>query len=150
MPNAGWRALVPGTAEGPAIVANLNTLLALAGTRYFPSMTGVVLVIEQMDARLSREERQLRQLEAMGIFDCIIGLVVGKAETFDAEDAPFTYDDLLLEVLGSRRSFPVVSAFDCAHTVPMLTLAQMCRVSLVADIDSGVSFEVSEPMVSTE
>jgi hypothetical protein len=31
---------------------------------------------------------------------------------------PFTYDDLLLEVLGARRSYPVVTSFDCSHTVP--------------------------------
>jgi muramoyltetrapeptide carboxypeptidase len=147
-PNAGWRVLVPGAAEGPAIIANLNTLLAQAGTRYFPPLTGTILIIEQMDCRLSREERQLRQLEAMGILDEIVALLVGKPEVYDAEGSPFTYDELLLEVLGSRRSYPVVMDFDCSHTVPMLTLAQMCRLSVVADVGETAEVTVCEPMVS--
>jgi muramoyltetrapeptide carboxypeptidase len=145
--NEGWRTLVPGAAEGPAIVANLNTLLALAGTRYFPPMTGVVLVMEQMDVRLSREERQLRQLEAMGVFDEIQALVVGKPETYEAEGAPFTYEELLREVLGGERSIPVVTNFDCGHTVPMLTLAQGCRISIHAS-ENEAQITVDEPMVT--
>jgi muramoyltetrapeptide carboxypeptidase len=146
-PNTGWRTLVPGEARGSAIVANLNTLLALAGTRYFPSLAGTILIIEQMDCRMSREERQLRQLEAMGVLDEIVALLVGKPETYDAEGSPFTYDDLLLEVLGHRRSYPVVTNFDCSHTVPMLTLAQMCVLSVVAEAERTADVMVCEPMV---
>ncbi|XYH97890.1 S66 peptidase family protein [Sorangium sp. So ce1128] len=146
-PNAGWRALVAGDAEGPAIVANLNTLLSLAGTRYFPPLRGAVLILEQMDCRLSREERQLCQLEAMGTLDDIAALVIGKPETYETEGAPFAYDDLLLEVLGPRRGYPVVTNFDCSHTVPMLTIAQMCRIRVRADPGDGVEVTACEPMV---
>lgn len=145
--NTGWRTLVAGRARGPAIVANLNTLLTLAGTDCFPDLRAKVLFIEQMDARLSREERQLRQLEAMGALDQVAGLVLGKPEMYDSEGAPFGYEELVLEVLGSRRSYPVVTGFDCSHTVPMLTLAQMCEVSLVAHEGGTADLTVCEPMV---
>ena len=145
--NPGWNTLLPGSAEGPAVIANLNTLLALAGTPYFPPMKGAVLVIEQMDVRLSREERQLRQLEAMGVLDQIRALVVSKPETYESEGATFSYDELLREVLGSRRSSPVVTSFDCGHTMPMLTLAQGCQLSVHAsEVETRIT--VDEPMVS--
>jgi muramoyltetrapeptide carboxypeptidase len=148
--NSGWRVLRPGRVEGHAIIANLNTLLALAGTNFFPPLAGRILVLEQMECRLSREERLLRQLEAMGALDRIAGLIVGKPEVYDAEGAPFTYDDLLLEVLGVRRSYPVVTSFDCSHTVPMLTLAQMCKLSVDADRGAEAEIRVCEPMVSAD
>ncbi|KYF63464.1 S66 family peptidase [Sorangium cellulosum] len=146
-PNAGWRALVSGDAEGPAIIANLNTLLSLAGTRYLPPLRGAILILEQMDCCFSREERQLRQLEAIGALDEIAALVIGKAEMTDTEGAPFSHDELLLEVLGLRRGYPVVTSFDCSHTVPMLTLAQMCRIRVRAHVKHGVEMAVCEPMV---
>ena len=38
--NPGWRALRQGTATGHTIIANLETLLAAAGTPYFPDVSG--------------------------------------------------------------------------------------------------------------
>ncbi|WP_437833144.1 hypothetical protein [Sorangium sp. So ce1153] len=69
----------------------------------------------------------------------------------ESEDAPFAFafafDDLLLEVLGPRRGYPVVTNFDCSHTVPMLTIAQMCRLRVRADPGDGVEVTACEPMV---
>lgn len=143
---AGWRVLQPGRVTGPLVAGNLNTLLSTAGTPYFPDVEGAILLVEQMAVSLSREERQLRQLEAMGVLDRIAGLIVGKPEAYDPEGAPFGYDDVVQEVLGPR-SYPVVAGFDCAHTVPMLTLAQ--GVSLTMDAPAGGTAEVwvDAPMV---
>lgn len=146
-PNPGWRALVPGRVTAPVVAANLDTLLSLAGTDCFPALDGVVLMIEEMHAPLRREERSLRQLHLLGVFDRIAGLIVCKPELFDAQGAPFGYDELVLEVAG-RRGYPVVAGFDCGHTVPMLTLAQMARITVDAGPDR-VAVTVEEPMVGT-
>jgi len=144
--NAGWRTLVPGRADARVVCANLNTLVALAGTPYFPRLDGHVLMIEEMLAPLSRYERNLRQLQLMGVFDGLSGLIVGKPEAPDAEGAPFTAEELLLEVLGDVR-YPVACDFDGGHTHPMVTLAQGTRVVLDAT-PAGAALTVMAPMVA--
>jgi muramoyltetrapeptide carboxypeptidase len=149
--NPGWRALQAGTASGPAIVANQETLLAAAGTPYFPDLDGRILVIEQHIADYGVEERSWRQLERIGVFDAIAGLVVGKPERADTQGAPFSYDDLILEIVGTtraRRAFPIVTDFDCGHTHPMLTIAEMTRMSLRAATGYDVSVTLEEAMVA--
>jgi muramoyltetrapeptide carboxypeptidase LdcA involved in peptidoglycan recycling len=137
---------VAGEARAPLIGANLNTLVALAGTPYFPRVSGHVLAIEEMDAPFSHYERNLRQLQLMGVFDDIAGLIVSKPETPDAQGAPFGADDLLREVLGDVR-YPVVVDADMGHTHPMITLAQGTPVALRADA-GGVSLTALAPMVN--
>jgi muramoyltetrapeptide carboxypeptidase len=147
-PNPGWRALRQGTASGQTIVANLETLLAAAGTPYFPDLTGKVLVIEDLNGSLGTEERAFRQLERMGSFDVIAGLVVGKPERSDQDGTPFTLDDLVLEIVGPQRSFPIITNFDCGHTHPMLTIAEMTRVTLIVGRGFDSRVIVEEPMVT--
>lgn len=129
--NEGWKVLSPGECEAPIIAANLNTLVSAAGTAYFPDLTGKVLLLEEMYAPLSREERSLRQLQLMGVFDCIAGLIIGKPENLILEGAPFGLDDLILEIVG-KRSYPIISGFDCSHTIPMHTIRQGACVEIKA------------------
>jgi muramoyltetrapeptide carboxypeptidase LdcA involved in peptidoglycan recycling len=145
--NPGLRTIYSGVAEGPCLVANLNTLVTAAGTDYFPELAGRVLVIEEMNAPLSEEERDLRHLERLGVFDEIAGLVIGKPEVYSNEDAPFEYADLVREIVPQRRDVPVVMEADVGHTVPMLTLAQETRLRISARIDEPARLFVLEPMV---
>lgn len=129
--NEGWKILSPGIAEGPVIVANFNTLMTAAGTTYWPDLKGKILLLEDMWAPQSRNERLLRHLEFMGIFDQIKGLIIGKPEVYDQERASFTYEELFMEVVG-KRSYPIVSNFDCSHTVPMISLIQQTPLRIDA------------------
>lgn len=144
--NEGWRALRPGAATAPIVGGNLETLLIAAGTGYFPELEGTILMIEDVSGDLAAAERGLRQLELMGVFDRIVGLVVSKPE-FPARGAvPFTNEELLIEVVG-QRDYPIVTNFDCGHTVPMLTIAQMTRTTLTAGNGYDVTMRFEEPMV---
>ncbi len=140
-PNPGWRALIPGHARGPVLVANLDTLTTAAATPHFPALDGVILVLEEMDAPLSREERCFRHLQLLGVFDRIAGLLVSKPEQYDREGAPFEYDDLVREIVG-ERPYPVVTRFDCGHTHPMLTIGKMSEMALDAGLGGAVRVTV--------
>lgn len=131
-PNPGWTVLRPGFARGSVLCANLSTLCALAGTRYFPRLAGSILMLEEMAAPFSRVERNLRQLDLMGALDGLAGLVLGKPEFPDPEGAPFELDELWAEIVGPHGDYPVVCNFDCGHTHPMLTLGQGAPVRLDA------------------
>lgn len=145
--NPGWRTLAPGKATAEVVVMGLNALAAAGGTPYFPKLEGRILFAENMDGPMSREERVLRQLERIGIFDKLAGLVVSKYEFPNKEPAPFDSDGLLREILG-KRSYPVITNFDCGHTVPMITLAQHTRVTVDARGGFDVSITIEEPMVT--
>lgn len=144
--NEGWRVLNNGEAEAPIIVANLSTLLAAAGTDYFPDTSGKILLLESMSAPFSVEERDFRQLQLMEVFDEIAGLIIGKPEFLNPQGAPFTYDELIMEIVGPRK-YPIISNFDCSHTVPMHTIAEMARVRLSARAGTA-AVTVLEPMVN--
>lgn len=140
--NQGWKVLNCGYAKAPIIVCNLNTLSAACGTEFFPNFDGKILLLEEMEAPLSKEERSLRQLELIGVFDKISALLVGKPENLQIEGAPFGLDDLILEVLG-KRDYPIVTEFDCSHTIPMHTIRQGSIVEIDAKDKSLTSLSLS-------
>jgi muramoyltetrapeptide carboxypeptidase len=137
--NDGWRTLSPGTVTAPILAFNLNTLASAAGTPYWPDFKDRLLLIEDMEAPFSRTERLLRQLKFNGVFDQIAGLIIGKPEFLKTEGAPFSYDDLLKEVIGPR-AYPIVSNFDCGHCVPMIAIPQLTPVTLEAGTTVSFTF----------
>jgi len=145
--NEGWRVLNPGHTCAPILALNLNTLMSTAGTPYWPDLGGKILLIEDMEATMSRTERHLRQLEAMKVFDKISGLIVGKPEVFKSEEATFSYEDLFREIVGPRP-YPIISNFDCSHCVPMISIPQMTMTDLFASHDQQPVFRLLEPGVT--
>jgi muramoyltetrapeptide carboxypeptidase len=128
--NSGWKVLREGSASAEILAFNLNTLLTSAGTDYWPDLKNRILLIEQMNSSMAIEERLLMQLKFLGVFKNIKGLIVSKPEVFDSQNAPFEYEQLLCEIAGEDFSYPVVTHFDCGHTVPMLTIPQLAKVNL--------------------
>jgi muramoyltetrapeptide carboxypeptidase LdcA involved in peptidoglycan recycling len=137
--NDGWRVLTPGSVTAPILALNMNTMLCLAGTEFWPDVRGHILLLEEMDAPLAKEERCLMQLSLIGVFKDIAGLIVSKPEVHNPSDAPFTYDDLISEVVG-HVTYPIVTNFDCGHTIPMVTIPQGAMVELNAPAAGRVSF----------
>lgn len=145
--NEGWVTHFEGFAEGPLLPVNLDTLLALAGTKYFPDIEGCILLFEEMQAPLDNLERNLSHLKLLGVFEKIAGLIVSKPENVDKKGAQFSDIDLLLETIGEDISYPVISNFDCGHTHPMITLQQMMLIRLNAQAGKEPIITLLEPMV---
>lgn len=129
--NPGWRCVRAGTAEGPLIGGNLNTMSGFIGSAYFPDVSGAIFFIEDTLQGLSSIERSLSMLRLHGVFDRIAGLVIGKPELLDRERAPFGLDELVLEVTEGFR-FPIIAGVDLGHTAPMLTIPIGVRASMDA------------------
>ncbi len=129
--NDGWRTVSAAAVEAEIVPACFNTLMSSCGTGYFPDLKGRILMIEDMDAPQSRTERNLWQLSLMGVFDQISGLIISKPEFYDQQGAPFNYDELIQEVVG-QRSYPIITNFDCGHTLPMLTIPRYALTQLDA------------------
>lgn len=145
--NEGGLSLNGGSAKGALIVANLSTLLTSAGTTSFPNLEGKLLLIEQMNAPLATDERCLRHLERLGVFDAITGLIMSKPEVYDQQGAPFNSDELLLEIVGTNRKYPIITHFDCGHANPMLTIAELSDAKIEAKTGFDTCVEILAPMV---
>jgi muramoyltetrapeptide carboxypeptidase len=143
--NPGWYSLSRGNAKGQLLAANFNTMMSCAGTTYFPKLEGKILMMEEMNCELGEQERKLVQFKNMGGFQKISGLIVSKPEVYKSSDAPFEYNDLLLEIIG-EHDFPIITNFDCGHTHPMITLGQGIQVEMNAKKNSA-TVTLLEPMI---
>jgi muramoyltetrapeptide carboxypeptidase LdcA involved in peptidoglycan recycling len=127
----GPRVVKAGFATGPVCAANLQTLLRLAGTPYFPDLGGCVLLLESTHrfepAMLRAELEQLRQI---GVLDAVAGIGFGRFVCTDPIGAA-AEDDLLSSVLTGRG--PLVSGLDIGHTDPVLCIPNGLPARLAAD-----------------
>lgn len=144
--NEGWKICSFGTTTAEIIIGDLETLLTSAGTPHFPDLKGKLLIIEEMDAPLSKEERNFRHLELLGAFDHIAGLIVSKPFSFNNQGASFSYDELIMEVVG-KRPYPIITNFDAGHTFPMMSIAQMQRATLVAEAPNRITFTLLDSAI---
>ncbi len=109
------KTLRKGTAAGKLICVNLSTLMRMAGTPYFPDLSGKILLIEDVHEKVYRIDLMLQQLKQQPNFAEINGIILGRftdAES-DAEDG--TIDDCFADFLQDT-SFPVIADFDFGHT----------------------------------
>jgi muramoyltetrapeptide carboxypeptidase len=67
----------PGTARGPLLGGNLTVLTAMAGTPYWPSFKGAILVLEDINEFIYRIDRMLSTLKLAGVLDQLGGVVLG-------------------------------------------------------------------------
>lgn len=139
----GLTVLRPGEATGRSLAANLNTLMAVAGTPYMPDFDGTILFIEEMSSPMDRFERSLTQLRLSGALEGVRAIVHSRPEFPDACGAPFSEADLLVEILGDL-GIPLVTGFDAGHTHPMIALPSGVEFSVEAH-ESGVRIVQCEP-----
>ncbi len=106
-----------GCVEGPLIVANLEVLRALIGTRYMPPLSGAILALEEVGERPYRIDRALTHFLSSGALRGIRGVVVGQLvgchEPEGGHIGPSAHDVVVerLETLG----VPVVTGFPFGH-----------------------------------
>lgn len=111
-----------GYSNGKVICCNINVLLALHGTEYFPPLDGTILCVEESDdAGPDALEGKLVALVQKGIVEKINGLIFGKLSGETKFDADRTFQSVLRETLGGG-SYPIAAEFDFGHADPQLTL----------------------------
>ncbi len=138
------RTLRGGRAEGPLIGGNLRCLLNLAGTPFFPDFSGAVFFLESFQMTPARCDYLFRQLLQMGVFDRIVGAVIGHLTVYHREEESFPdLEDILLQVT-SGYDFPVLKMEEFGHNCPNTLLPVGGRVLLDAD---RMALEILEPCV---
>ena len=78
VPKAGRiTTIAAGTARGPLLGGNLAVLTAMAGSPYWPSFKGAILVLEDTNEYIYRVDRMLSTLKIAGVLDALAGVVLG-------------------------------------------------------------------------
>ncbi|MBF1198761.1 MAG: LD-carboxypeptidase, partial [Fusobacterium periodonticum] len=102
------------------------------------------LILEEMNATIDSEERNLNTLKLSGVFEGVKGLIFGKPEVYNNKNSNLEYIDIIKEVLG-ERNYPIIYNFDCGHTIPSLIISQDSLLSLKANHKTGVNYSRLTP-----
>ncbi|MCK4703790.1 LD-carboxypeptidase, partial [Candidatus Bathyarchaeota archaeon] len=131
--NPGWTIIRDGVARGRLAGGHLGTLLLLAGTEYWPEMSGAILFVEsdEEDGPPINVLRQFRQLRHLGVFEEIEALLVGRIPGCVGLKGDLSLPLLVEDVLEGVE-IPVVAGLDFGHTNPIMTLP----VGVEAEIDT--------------
>jgi muramoyltetrapeptide carboxypeptidase len=132
-PSRERRTVRGGTAEGKLLGGNLLCLLKLAGTPYWPDFTGAILFVEALNITPEGCDYQFRQLEQMGVFDAVRGVIVGYVDGLQKGDrSVLQMEDILLRV-AADYDFPILKVNDFGHNCPNTVLPVGGRVKVDAD-----------------
>jgi len=120
--NVGRKVFKHGKAKGEIIAGNLQTLLVLTGTKYFPNLKGKILFIEEEEsANTQMVHRFLTQLSQIMELNTLGGICIGRF----ASQTGFSKDDSEEMIYGDvfkNINIPIIYNLDFGHTDPMFTL----------------------------
>lgn len=99
--------------EGTLVGGNIRCLLKLAGTEYFPDLTGKLLLLEANSGRVPQMTAYLSQLRQMGAFHKVKGVVLGTFTQMEWETCCPTMEELVLQWV--EENIPVVKTDKVGH-----------------------------------
>jgi muramoyltetrapeptide carboxypeptidase LdcA involved in peptidoglycan recycling len=135
-PSTGWRWHGGVAREGVTVVGCLEVLDFLRGTVWWPSLDGVVLVLETSEEQPppASVTYLLRTLAVTGELHRLAGLVFGRPGGAELRvDAHVDYDAAILRVVRDEQGLtdlPIVTGVDVGHTDPMWTVPQGARLRI--------------------
>jgi muramoyltetrapeptide carboxypeptidase len=137
--------LVAGAARGRLAGGNLALLASLAGTPYFPSLEGAILVLEDVNEPVYRIDRMLRHLRLAGALDRLAGLAFGAftecGEEREGDTIPLAR---VLRETAERAGVPCLSGVPVGHldaqwTLPLGAAAELDASARRLTIDYPVA-----------
>lgn len=135
--NNGWKIFREGIVCSKAMGGNLESLLTLYGTEYFPNHEDLILIVEaNSDEPPARFIRDLVHLRQLGILEKISGLIIGQ---FDKDSLLSTkmITDVLFYVLKGY-SYPVIYNTNFSHVDPLLSLPVGGEIKLIAESEPRI------------
>ncbi len=125
--NKGFEWLRGGKAEGKIIGGCLTSIVHLPGTKYWPDHTDKILFLELPEGQTFDEgeplpyvDWYLEQLNILGVFKQIRGLIFGRPFRYNEEDIEMLKKKLLERT--KEYNFPILFGVDIGHTDPQLTI----------------------------
>ena len=99
--------------EGVVVGGNIRCLTKLAGTQFWPDMNGKILLLESLSGQCGPMTTLFTQLELMGVFDQVAGVLLGTFTEYENSDMELSIFDLLKMHIGD--DLPVAKTKDIGH-----------------------------------
>ncbi len=104
------------TMQGEVVGGNISVLYSLLGSDIFPDVEGKVLFLEDLDEYLYHIDRMMMAFQRAGIFDKIVGLIIGGLTKMHDNAIPFgmTAEKIISEKTKDKN-IPTVFNFPAGH-----------------------------------
>jgi len=120
--NSGRKVFRHGHAKGKIIASNLQTLLVLAGTKFFPNLDGKILFIEEAEEENTQMiHRFFTHLSQLIDLNTLSGICIGRFASksgFSKEDS----EEKIYEEVFKNIKIPIIYNLDFGHTDPLFTI----------------------------
>ena len=101
--------------QGIVVGGNIRCFLKLAGTEYMPDLTGKILLLESLGGTVAQMETYLCQLQQLGAFESIAGILLGTFTTMEREQCVPTIETLVKRIV--REDLPIAVTKEIGHGV---------------------------------
>lgn len=99
--------------QGIVVGGNIRCFLKLAGTEYIPDLKDKILLLEGYSGTVAQIETLLCQLQQIGAFDKVAGILLGTFTQMEAEGCVPTVETLLKRLVNS--DIPIAVTRDIGH-----------------------------------
>ncbi|MBQ6994841.1 MAG: LD-carboxypeptidase [Lachnospiraceae bacterium] len=99
--------------QGIVVGGNIRCFLKLAGTEYMPGLDGKILLLESFGGTVAKIETYLCQLQQMGAFDKVAGIILGTFTEMEQEKCIPTVETLVKRIVG--KDMPIAVTRDIGH-----------------------------------
>lgn len=99
--------------QGIVVGGNIRCFLKLAGTEYMPELDGKILLLESFGGTTAKIETYLCQLQQMGAFDKVAGILLGTFTEMEQEKCLPTVEMLVKRIVGN--DLPIAVTRDIGH-----------------------------------
>lgn len=102
-----------GKMSGIVVGGNIRCFLKLAGTDYMPDLENKILLLESLNGDVAKIETYLCQLQQMGAFDKVAGIILGTFTEMDKRKCTHTVEGLVKRMVS--KELPIVVTRDIGH-----------------------------------
>ena len=99
--------------RGIVVGGNIRCFLKLAGTDYMPDLENKILLLESLNGDVAKIETYLCQLQQMGAFNKVAGIILGTFTEMDKEKCTHTVEGLVKRMVS--KELPIVVTRDIGH-----------------------------------
>lgn len=98
---------------GIVVGGNIRCFLKLAGTEYMPELDDKILLLEGFSGTVAKMETYLCQLQQMGAFDKVAGILLGTFTEMETEKSVPDIETLVKRIAG--KDLPIAVTRDIGH-----------------------------------
>lgn len=101
--------------QGIVVGGNIRCFLKLAGTEYMPDLTDKILFLESFGGTVAKMETYLCQLQQMGAFNKVAGIILGTFTEMENEKCIPTIETLIKRIAG--KDIPIAVTRNIGHGI---------------------------------